>query len=441
MIKAKKQMHRVLWGVLLASTALSSPALAYGPEGMFGGRLNPDSTVVLSNPVEVEARPMRAQSVLQHPRPDYDPVPVSLGSFELFPAVEAGYNYDSNIFAQNNDTIDDHIISLRPSASIFSNWNRHALAATAFGDINFFSDNPDENVTNFVTGMQGRYDIMAQTWLSGRLGYQHLAEPRSSSNNVNGAEPTTFNVAKGGLTGYRGIGKIKVQGDYDLTRYGYNDTPSTAGMIDQSHRDRTQHVVGGKVVYDLTENFKPFVKTDYNWRVYDNNHTHQSQGYDAVVGTMADFGGITSLEAYVGWMAQDYENFSTNKVNDGIKFGGRFEWNVTGLTSLVLETSRTIEETTSDQFNSYKSTGGSATLTHELRRNILVEGDFSFSRDDYNGIGERSDDTVSAGAGARYLINRYLYSDLVYNWSRRLSEDEASRYNRHVVSVRLGAQL
>ncbi len=434
------QVKGALWGVLLATTALSS-AYAYGPEGMFGGRLNPDNTIVLSNPVQVEARPMRAQSVLQHPRPEYDPVPVTVRSFDVYPSVEAGYAYDSNIFATRNDKKDDHIISLRPAVSAFSNWNRHAFAATAFGDLNFYTGNSNEDISNFVTGLQGRYDIMSETWLSGRLGYQHLSEPRSSPNDAGGSEPTTFNVAKGGLTAYRGVGKVKVEGEYDLTRFFYNDTPSPVGLIDQSLRDRTYHELGGKVVYDLTANFKPYIKTVYNWRVYDNNHPRQSQGYYAVAGTTADFGGITSLDAYVGWMSQDYANFGTNEINDGVKFGGRFEWNVTGLTSLVLEASRTIEETTLDGFNSYKATGGSATLTHELRRNILVEGNFAFTRDDYNGIGERSDDNVAAGTGVRYLINRNFYTDLLYGWNKRMGDDSASDYSRHIVSLRLGAHL
>jgi len=437
-----KQARTALWGALLMTSALTSPAVAYGPEGMFGGRLNPDSTIALDNPVQIDTRPQRAQSVLQHPRPDYDPVPITIGSFELFPSVEAGYAYDSNIFAEHSNGRDDHIATLRPAASVFSNWNRHAIAATAFGDLNFYKSHQNENFNNFVTGIEGRYDIMPETWLSTRLGYQHLAEPRSSPNAVSGSEPTTFNVANGGLTAYRGIGKVKVGADYDLKRFIYNDTPASLGLIDNSHRDRTTHEIGPRVVYDLTENLKPYIKGHYNWRVYDNNHTRQSEGYDAVVGATADFGGITSADLFVGWMSQDFKNFTLdNKTNDALKIGGRLEWNVTGLTTLVLEADRTIEETTIDNFNSFVATGGSATLTHELRRNILLEGNFAFTRDDYNGLGSREDDNIETGAGVRWLINRYLYSDLVYSYNKRMSDEEASDFSRHLVALRIGAQM
>ena len=427
-------------GSFILVTGMTEPAKAYGPEGLFGGRPSPDSTVTLDTPAQPEDRPMRAQSVLQHPRPDFDPIPITLGGFELFPSAEAGVNYDSNIFAQHNNTTADEITSLRPAVSAFSNWGRHALTMTTFGDLNFYSRKPDETFTDFVTSLDGRYDIMAQTWAAARLGYQHLSEPRSSPDSVNGSEPTTFDVANGGLSAYRGIGKVKVGANYDLKRYFYNDTPSTSGLIDQSFRDRTEHVIGGKVSYDLTENLKPYVKTNYNWRVYDDNHAHQSQGYDAVAGATADFGGITSADFYVGWMSQNYENFAVN-VDDGVKFGGRLEWNVTGMTSVVLEASRTIEETTDSNFNSYKATGGSVTVTHELMRNLLLEADVGFTRNDFVGIGERQDDNISAGPGARWLINRYLYSDLIYSWNKRSSDVDGVDFTKHLVTLRLGVQM
>ncbi len=436
-----KRIGPAVFGLIVTMACFVHPAKAYGPEGMFGGRLNPDSTVVLGAPVQPEDRPLRAQSVLQHPRPDYDPVPLTLGTFELFPSVELGGAYDSNIYATPSGEVDDGIFNLRPTLSAFSNWNRHAVSMTTFGDINFYADKADENFNNYVTEVQGRYDVMAQTWLMARGGFQHLAEPRSSPNAIGGSEPTTFDVAKGGLSAFRGPGKIKLGADYNLTRYDYNETPSSAGPIDQSGRDRAEHVAGSRVTYDLTENFKPYLRGAYNWRNYDHNDEHESEGYEVAVGTTADFGGITSADLFVGWMSQDYENFGASEINDGVKFGGRFEWNITGMTSLVLEMDRTIEETTGNDFNSYKVTGGSATLTHELLRNVLLETDLSFSRDDFQGVTERQDDVLSVGGGARWYINRNLYSDFIYDWTDRMSDQEDAGYNKHVVSLRVGVQM
>lgn len=417
-------------------------AQAYGPEGLFGGRPLPDSTLVTTSPVELRNdRPERAESVLEHPRPDYDPAPVDLGSFELFPTLELGETYDDNIYAANTGERDDVIGSVRPIVELFSNWGRHAVSFTTYGDVNYYSEHADENYKNGVVYVNGRYDIMNQTWLSARGGYQRLTEQRSSPNAVNGADPTTFGLAKGGLTFYRGAGQLKLNADYDLKRFDYDATPSSAGPIDQSTRDRDEHVMGATLGYDWSGNLRPYIRGTYNVRNYDNNPTHESDGFETVVGATADFGGITSLDLYAGWLEQYYDKFTAKKRVSSPKMGGRLDWNVTGLTSVVFEATRTIEETTQDGYNSFFATGGSATVTHELRRNILVEGDFTFTRDDFNGTGDRQDDVMSAGAGLRYLINRNLYTDILYNWEKRTSNDDTSDYHRNQGTVRLGVRL
>lgn len=431
--------------VLLAAVVLlsSTPSYAYGPEGLFGGRPQPDSSIVLGDPVELKNdRPERAESVLEHPRPDYDAAPIEVGSFELFPTLELGSTYDDNIYATPSDERDDAIGTIRPIVNLFSNWGRHALSVTAFGDINYYSQHADENYNNGVIDVNGRYDIASQTWLSGRAGYQRLAESRTSPNAVDGAEPTTFGVGKAGLSAYRGVGKLKASADYDYKRFDYDDTPADNGtIIDQSVRNRNEHVMGGKLAYEISPNVKPYVRGDYNIRDYDHNALHNSDGFDTLVGMEADFGGITSMDLFAGWMTQYYDNFTVKKVVSTPRVGGRLEWNVTGLTSVVFEADRTIEETATDAFDSYIQTGGSATLTHELLRNVLLEGNTAFSHGDFNGSVDREDDTVSAGLGGRYLINRNLYSDLLYSWERRYSTEDTAEYTRNMVTLRLGVRL
>lgn len=433
--------------VLLAVFAVMGPAPAanaYGPEGLFGGRPQPDSSIVMTNPVELRNdRPERAESVLDHPRPDYDPAPIAMGSFELFPTLELGESYDDNIYAVRSGKRDDAVGTIRPIMEVFSNWGRHALSFTTFGDINYYSEHSDENYKNAVFDLNGRYDIMNQMWLAGRGGYQFLTEQRSSPNAVDGSEPTTFGLTKGGLTFYRGIGKLKLNADYDFKRFDYDNTPAdnTVGYIDQSGRNRDEHLMGAKLSYDWSGNLKPYVRGAYNIRQYDDNKPHNSDGFEVVGGATADFGGITSVDLFAGWMEQYYDDFVGKDRIGSPKFGGRLDWNVTGLTSVALEVNRTLEETTLDGFNSFDSTGGSATLTHELLRNVLLEGNFAFTRSDFNGIDSRQDDVITTGLGGRYLINRNLYTDVLYSWERRYSTDDNSRYLKNVGTVRLGVRL
>ncbi len=447
MFVSRKSLHRATVSALTVAVLLaaSAPAaLAYGPEGMFGGRPNPDGSVQLQDPVYLKNdRPERAEMVLDHPRPDYDPVPIDVGSFALFPSLEVGENFDSNVYATSSNEKTDFIHSVRPVMSAFSNWGRHAVAVTAFGDINFYSDHTKENYQNAVADASGRYDFGNKHWLSARAGYQHLTEARWSPDaiNGNGSEPTTFNMGKAGVSYFRGVGKVSLSADYDYRRYDYNDTPSPTGKIDQSYRNRNEHEIGTKVGYSVSPNFMPYVKAGYHWRDFDESNQASSQGYKTLVGTTFDFGGITSLDLFAGWLS---EGFDHTVLHDDVTtpvLGGRLEWNVTGLTSVVFEVNRTIETTTLSTYNSYIATGGSATVTHELLRNVLVEGDFSMTRDDFQGEGTRMDTVYSTGGGVRYLINRNFYTDLVYNWTRRNSNEDNVEYGRHLASLRLGMRM
>jgi hypothetical protein len=415
-------------------------AQAYGPEGMFGGRMNPDSTYDTNVPLPPpdDSSPARGQTVLDHPRPDYDPQPISAGSFNIYPSLETSATYDSNIFASTSNAKSDSIYEARPAVVANSNWSRNALSVMSFGDFNSYGgDHSSENYNDAVLLAQGRIDVVQGSWITLRAGYQHLINPRGSPDDVNGSSPTAFDVYSGGISAYRGVGIINAQVDYDWTRYSYGNTPSSAGEIDTSTDSRDEQVLKTKIGYDHSGNLKPYIQVALNKRDYDNDPTRSSHGYQADVGVDADLGGIVFLNAYAGWLAQDYYNFGSSEINDGLDFGGKLTWNVTGLTTLIAETNRSIEEDPFSSFNSFMATGGSLTLTHELRRNLLVEGDLSYTHDAFQGLTSQSQDYPSAGGGFRWLINRNFYSDLVYNYQERTPDG----YMRNLVSLRLNMRL
>src|SRR6267142_938192 len=48
--------------------------------------------------------------------PDYDPPPISVGTFQLFPSLTLAVVYDDNIFASQNNRISDVVFDIRPQA-------------------------------------------------------------------------------------------------------------------------------------------------------------------------------------------------------------------------------------------------------------------------------------------------------------------------------------
>ncbi|MDX1921902.1 MAG: outer membrane beta-barrel protein [Alphaproteobacteria bacterium] len=431
---------------MLAMATVFVAGSAQANQGLFGGRSEQDGSFNVRRSTTEQFEPIRGQSVSARPRPDFDPTPIDVGSFQMFPAISVAGFYDSNIYSAPQAKNDDVVTKINPSLTAASNWGRHAIAFTGLADINTNVINNEENNVGGMTQLEGRYDIENQTWLAGSAGFQRGTEPRGNPSSLgSAAEPTQFDVYTAGAEAYRGMGLLKARADYDFSYRDYDKVTLVSGAtLSQNGRNRTNHKVGASVSYDLTANLKPFVRGGYDVMDYTSNSLRNSNGYKVNAGAKFDFGGIITAEGFAGYKGRDYYNFASGGVNV-FDFGADVLWNVTELTSIEVETSRSIEETTlggvavPTSSNAYVATGASGTVTHELRRDLILEGNASFTNNDFK-QSARNDDTLGLGAGARYYINRNFYSDFTYDFTKRMSNIAGSDYDRHVALVRFGAQ-
>jgi hypothetical protein len=440
-VDVRRTAIAVMCGLLCA--VASAPAFAYGQDGLFGGRPNPDGSVTINAPTQTLDAPDRAQSVLQHPHLDYDPQPIRLGSFLVSPLIEAGVAYNSNIYSTPKPATSDEIIAVHPEVTAISDWSRHMISVTGSGDFDNFQQHTGQNITDAVFEASGRYDLMNQTWLAGQGGYQARQIPRANLNNSEGTKPVTYNLYSGGVSAYRGVGIIQALVDYTFNRYDYGSTnnAAAAGSLNVSELNRDINIVGGKLSYAKTQDFRPYVSMHYNTRSYASGGTGTSHGYKADVGTEWDLGGITSIDLYTGWINQEYPSFIAASANQALDFGGKLTWNVTGLTTVVLDASRSIEDSDIVGYDSFIASGGSATVTHELRRNVLLEGDAAYTNNNYRGSAPRQDHLAVVGAGTRYLINRFFYTDVNYSMTHRSSTVEGEGFVDHLVMAKLGVRF
>ncbi len=423
----------VLIGITLASTA------AKADTGLFGQPVQLDGSLDMRRSTTEQFNPVRGQSVSDRPRPDFDATPIMLGAYQLFPAMNFTSYYDSNIFAQTANETSDYVWKANPAVSLLSNWGRNAISVTGFGDFDVYTDHDEQSYKSGGVQAEGRWDIAHQTWLAGAGSYQRVVELRGSPSTPGSSEgPSEYDLFTAEADAYRGLGILKAKLGYGFSYYDYDPLNLIGGgTLSQNSRDRFQNKVSAEATYDLTENFKPFIRGGYNWRDYTADNQHSSNGQNIAVGTRMDLGGIITAEAYAGYLRQDYFNFGN--VVDAIDFGGNLLWNVTGLTSIELKVSRSVEETEAGNASSYVATGGEVTVTHELRRNILVDAHVGYTDLDFQNI-IRHDKYYLAGVGSRYFINRNLYADFTYDYQRRGSNTTGENFNRHILLTRLGVQ-
>jgi len=423
----------IMFGVLLSGTA------AKADPGIFGQPVQLDGSMDMRRSTTEQFDPIRGQSVSERPRPDFDATPLSVGAFEFFPAMNFTGYYDSNIFAQTSGETSDFVWKANPAFSLLSNWGRDAVALTGFGDFDYYSVHNAQNYNSGALQAEGRWDIAHQTWLSGAASYQRVTElDGAPATPGNPAEPSQYNLYSAGAEAYRGLGLLKAKVNFNTSYYDYSPLDLIGGGTqDQDARDRFQNKVSSEVSYDVSENLKPFVRGGYNWRSYTNDDQHSSDGENVDFGARMDFGGIITAEAYLGYLRQNYFNFPDDV--GALDFGGDLLWNVTGLTSIEVKASRSIEETEIGTFSSYIASGGDITITHELRRNVLIDAHVGYTGLDYQAA-FRHDDYYDGGVGTRYFINRNLYTDFTYDYERRGTNATGENFNRNILLTRLGIQ-
>jgi hypothetical protein len=141
--------------------------------------------------------------------------------------------------------------------------------------------------------------------------------------------------------------------------------------------------------------------------------------YAATVGADVLITEILQAELSVGVSYVDFEDASLNSYPSPI-LSGEVTWNVTELTSVIVQAFRKESPTTQAGASSRVGTGGSLRLEHELFRNVLLFGEAGYINGDFRGS-DRDDNRFRAAAGGEYLIDNYVMLFAQYDFEDRES--------------------
>ncbi|MEO7387068.1 MAG: outer membrane beta-barrel protein [Gammaproteobacteria bacterium] len=379
------------------------------------------------------------QTVLTRPRPETDPQGMRLGAFELNAALSTGYLLDDNIFATDTDEVDDDILLVKPEAVLASGWSRHALRVGAEALIGRYRDIDSEDYDDYRVFTDGRLDLRGSK-VSGALSYADLHEPRTSPDDEGGAEPTTYSLVAADLAWLYQPGALSIRPDVRFRSFSFDDQPLAPP---QGDRDRDTLDFGLRVGYDITPESDLFIEgrvtqVDYDQKVDDDGFQRSSDGYEVIGGSTLDLGGKTFGEVYAGYRSWSFEDSRFEDI-DGLAFGADLAWNVTGLTTLTVSVSSTIESTTIVDASGIQRTAIGLDVDHELRRNLLLYVRAARANEDFQGI-DRDDELFDGSFGARYLMNRHFYIQAGVTQEKRdtsgaESNDQAYDIHRFEISL------
>lgn len=386
----------------------------------------------------------RGVTVTERARPELDPLGMRVGGFLLFPSVSVEETHSDNIFKANEAEKEDFITVVTPSLALSSDWNRHALGANASAEIGRYADFDKENYEDFTLSANGRIDTVRDSNIYGSVEYAALHDDRGSPNDSAGLKPGKYITETGQLGYLHKFNRVSVDVSAQLKKYDFDDVALSSGAVtnnDDRDRDETEGRV--RVGYEIVPEYEMFARLTYNDRNYDaatddGGVNRDSSGYEAVIGTVVDFSGVTFGDFFVGYRSQDYDAASLKTVS-GLAIGTSLTWNASPLTTAKGFITRTVEESTIANASGFFATTIGVSIDHELRRNVLLDGSASATRDEYKGI-IREDDTIRLGLGATYMMNRNFYLSARYERDDKDASSATNDYTDNRFLVRLLVQ-
>jgi hypothetical protein len=429
----KNQKTFVLAALLMSGTALAPAAWAQD--------------------AAAEADPVR--SVYERARPDYDAPGVRSGSFLFYPKATVEGSYNSNIYAQESNVTNDFIVNVKPSFNLASDWNSSSLSVFADADIGRYLDNGTEDYEDYKVGMNGRKDIANGTDIHANVSYQYGHEDRGAPDSPGAAaEQTKFDLLTAGLGFKRDVSILSLALDGEYTKRDFRDSARFGGgpAINNDDRDRERFKGVARVGYELADGYEAFVRltadrVKYDDSTEDGGPNRNSDGYEAVAGAAFDLTGKSKGEFYAGYMKRAYDANNLASV-DGVNFGASLLWNATGLTSVRVNVNRSIGETTVGGLNDNSiftpATGVVNTLVsgrveHELRRNLLLSSDLSYTRQSFSAT-IREDNIWGAKLGMKYLVSPNFNINARYGYDYRGTNQQGQDYQRHTFMVGVTGQ-
>lgn len=397
----------------------------------------------------------KGDTVVNRSRPELRPLGITVGSFLVYPEFGLTGGVNDNIYATNDEVIDDYVTIISPGLSVKSNWNNHALNVKASANIGRYQDFDTEDYEDSEISVDGQYNVRKDINLDAGVIIGRYHQPRFSEDDDFGLVPTIY--TKDDLfVGYgHKRGKYNFTLEASFNRENYDDVPGLINgaptIIDQDFRDMDERVVQLRGAYEYLSGSDVYFRLKKIRRDYDNELSggfveRSSGGHEIVVGSEFSSNEMITGDIFAGVSEQAYPHPQDDIKNPVL--GANLDWNTTTLTTIGLNLEHLLWRTTSTNFVGYKSTSAVITIDHELLRNLILNASITRAENSYNGIGlaSREDSLFGVKTGVRYVANRHFSVTGEYIHLQRdsidntIPPDRSRNVSRNILYFQIQAQ-
>ncbi|WP_336966217.1 outer membrane beta-barrel protein [Sphingobium aquiterrae] len=369
-------------------------------------------------------------SVQQRARPDYDPIGIRSGAFNIFPQVETSLAYSDNVYYSDNNTVSDGSITVAPSVQVVSDWSRHQLRLRGNARLTRYFDETLRNQNPWNLGALGRVDVgdtlrfIPEVQLA-----REFENPFSGETTADQSALSNYLRAYGSLRTEYSSGQTKLTLSVDDTNYDFSTIELRSGTIrDQSDRDRNIFRVTGQAQYAFTPSMAAFAqlgyrKTDYPHLLLNGDANRDSDSWVIIGGVNFDLSALMRGTIGVGYIRRSYDSPLYRNV-DGFSAEAKVEYFPTELTTVTLAARRTIEDSFITTTSGYFDNRASLRIDHELLRNLILSAMGEYAKQDYIGSKQKVDVYRITGSGT-YLASNWMSFSLNLAYTGRSANDIA----------------
>lgn len=372
--------------------------------------------------------PPRGRTPFERSRPELAPIGLRLGSFRAFPQAELSEEYDSNVFAVADNPEGDFVSTAEASLAVRSDWNNHALGGRAYGRLYRYAENSGEDREEGGVSIFGELDVTRANALAGTVAYRRETASRTDPEEDFGGQLSELDRYVAQFSYRHRISRFGLVINSQVQRLDFVTAPD-------QFRDRNELRLAPRLYYDVSPAFRPFVEVAYQLVEYDtlsrDGTDRDSDTVGGYMGTAIELSGILEAEVFAGFFNTDFDDPGLDS-QSSLGGGASLVWLVTDLTALIGEASRGVEQTTRASASNKIRSLARLRVEHELRRNVLLDGEFQVTREEFEGI-DRLDSTLGISFGAEYRLNRNLSFSLGYSYLQRESDVAGADFAKNVV--------
>lgn len=348
----------------------------------------------------------------------FDPVGIKIGSFVLFPELELGGSYYSNVFLSPSAEA-DVAFDVQPSVRLVSNWSSNALEFRARGALSYYNEFTTENDQAYQIEGRGRLDVTRRTNVQLLGSREQLLEGRSAINASSAGTRIIENINRGEVALNHGFNRLSLQFRGTVADFTFGNTETLGVVATNADRDYTGYEETGRATWEFKPSLALFAEVGVNQRNYDQvalsdgiNRTSNGERYRAGV-SFGNTGQVVRGEISLGYGVQTPDDPRLRSV-DGLIIDANATWRVSELTSVLFNARSDVTETTQANVSGSFNRNIGLEVRHELRKYLIASAGITFDTDDSE-TGAINESEIRAMFGLEYFANRdtVLFADYV----------------------------